>query len=136
MAYYMRISYWSSDVCSSDLTAPPFLSLLRFVPGIRHALHVIRHACLRPRACRHPRHRRRTAFLRPSARSLHLPAPGPALRIRLAEAEAVDGVHGRLRHRRPPRAHGAPVSRHELLLRNLGFGVPLPHTVLDSVFLG
>src|SRR3546814_1191017 len=31
----MRISYWSSDVCSSDLTGrgPPLLSLLIFIAG-------------------------------------------------------------------------------------------------------
>src|SRR3546814_4471141 len=33
-AYEMRISDWSSDVCSSDLTAPPQVPSLRFASGV------------------------------------------------------------------------------------------------------
>src|SRR3546814_14107703 len=61
--------------------APAFLSSVRSVTGFRHALHVSRPACLRDRVGRPPRLRNRSAFLRPSARRLHLTTPGPALLI-------------------------------------------------------
>src|SRR3546814_2597447 len=71
-AYEMRISDWSSDVCSSDLTAPPC--------G-RWGWSAISPSC-RPSVRRKP--------APPYTRCAICPAPGPYLSLRLAADFATD----------------------------------------------